>query len=132
MSYSNKIQNFNENNESEFKYKNISKHLKETVPIVDPECYNKCKLSDQNKNAIDKKNFNEIIIEKYENTFDSDLKILVKGTNLKKYNLHKNSLSERFYHLDLINYRLVATTKEFGKHEKCCELLLNLKKINFN
>jgi hypothetical protein len=112
MSDTNKTTKLSEDNE--LKFNNISKYLKAIIPL---------------EHLSFKKN--ETNNEKRENKFDSDLNIVTRGTNLKKYNPNKHSLSERFYHLDLINYCLVASTKEFQKKEKYCKLLLSFFDFKF-
>ncbi len=54
--------------------------------------------------------------------YDNDIKILEKGMNLHKMNQSKEDFNKRFYRLDLINNQLVASTKEFRKKEKSCNM----------
>ena len=55
-----------------------------------------------------------------ETMFDYEIKTLSDGMVLNKLNAKKNTFVERRYNLDLINYQIVATTKEFRKKEKTC------------
>ena len=52
---------------------------------------------------------------------DDDIKLLEAGTVLRKMKLNKEEFNDRFYRLDLNNYQLIASTKEFRKKEKICK-----------
>ncbi len=56
---------------------------------------------------------------------DNDILILEKGMNLHKMNQSKEDFNKRFYRLDLKNNQLVASTKEFRKKEKSCNMEWN-------
>lgn len=54
---------------------------------------------------------------------DDDIKLLETGMNLRKMKANKEEFNQRFYRLDLNNYQLVASTREFRKKEKICKFL---------
>lgn len=51
---------------------------------------------------------------------DDDIKLLENGMPLLKMKANKEQFNNRYYRLDLNNYQLIASTKEFGKKEKIC------------
>jgi hypothetical protein len=53
--------------------------------------------------------------------FDNYVNKFKEGIVVNKLNVKRQSFDGRNYVLDLINYRLVANTKEIGKTEKCCK-----------
>lgn len=52
---------------------------------------------------------------------DDDIKLLETGTVLRKMKANKEEFNDRFYRLDLNNYQLIASTREFRKKEKICK-----------
>lgn len=56
---------------------------------------------------------------------DDDITTLETGMSLRKMNQSKEEFNTRFYRLDLKNNQLVASTKEFRKKEKLCNLFKN-------
>ena len=52
---------------------------------------------------------------------DDDIKLLETGMPLLKMKANKEHFNQRFYRLDLNNYQLIASTREFRKKEKICK-----------
>ena len=55
---------------------------------------------------------------------DDDIKLLETGMFLLKMKANKEQFNHRFYRIDLNNYQLIASTREFRKKEKICKYSL--------
>ena len=61
------------------------------------------------------------VINNNSRIFDNESKLIEQGMILNKLNNKRKKFEEVFYKLDLVNFQLVASTKEFGRKQKYCK-----------